>query len=367
MILQSLVVASFFGATFAAPNAGASTITPAVVLPRTVYQTLGWYSYTSHSAQGTVWVPWVDDQETALYSTSSDWFRRCPRANSCTMFTGCSNGYLVAQSTSSYCGKGAGDSSRICSRHLLYKSLGASDPLRWYWCDSSTLTGFTIYGQDPRKQISTSRPASLPSTTPATITLVESSTVSALSTVSLTSQESTLAQATASSTGPSPALPKKNKTATAGLVAGCVTGGVVVIAVIGIALLFLLRRRKKELRGRRPRSPPEPEHRDQALPYRSPEPRAPPPPPTMRSVSTSLSSSEKSEKISERALVASPPPGYRSFAHSPTQTTSDQHISSIYGPTTSRRFSRPPTLPPPRLTESLLSEDFKDELHLHGG
>jgi len=65
------------------------------------------------------------------------------------MYTGCSNGYMMAEGTSSSCGAGGSSGALFCSYHVLKTTLGATSERSWYWCDEAPLTGVTFYESEP--------------------------------------------------------------------------------------------------------------------------------------------------------------------------------------------------------------------------
>ena len=83
----------------AAPN---PVITPAPqLLARDTLQTLGWYSSGSSGTQP-LWSAWDYDSDTATFTSSGNFFRRCPASSSCTWFTGCSSGWMVGPTATSW-------------------------------------------------------------------------------------------------------------------------------------------------------------------------------------------------------------------------------------------------------------------------
>jgi hypothetical protein len=125
-------------------------VTPAAILPRTDSQVLGWYSASTEGTD-TFYAPWAYDADITTYTTSGDYFRRCAVSSSCTMYTGCSNGYMMAAGTSSSCGAGGSSGALFCSYHVMQTNLAATSQMSWYWCDEAPLTGVTFYQKEPKQ------------------------------------------------------------------------------------------------------------------------------------------------------------------------------------------------------------------------
>jgi hypothetical protein len=124
---------------------------PGITPTAAATQTLGWYAAGNVSGQ-TTYAPWTYDVYSTSYYTSSTYFRRCAVSSTCTMYTDCSQGYLVAASTSSFCGTGGSASSAYyCSHHILKSSIDASIETSWFWCDQPPLIGVTFYEQQPNQ------------------------------------------------------------------------------------------------------------------------------------------------------------------------------------------------------------------------
>ncbi|KAF2686625.1 hypothetical protein K458DRAFT_200878 [Lentithecium fluviatile CBS 122367] len=207
-------------------------ITPAAILPRADSSILGWYSSATIGSE-TIYAPWAYDAETTTYTTSGSWFRRCPVSTSCTMYTSCSNGYMMAEGTSSYCGAGGASGSLFCSNHILYTSLGQSAAKSWYWCDEAPLTGVTFYEQEPSQPTDTSS---------------RSFSSDASTTIAGGETTSRSGSATASGAVPSPTSTQSSSggsSTNVGAIAGGVVGGVVGLALIGAGIFLLYRRKKK--------------------------------------------------------------------------------------------------------------------------
>jgi hypothetical protein len=119
-LLATLSIQSAHAASPASPS---QTTTPPVLLPRANTQTLAWYSasqtsdqpsctsstllsHTAHSTKPNPHndkdAPWIFDAASTTYTTSGRYFRRCGVSSSCAMYTGCSDGYMVGSSTSSF-------------------------------------------------------------------------------------------------------------------------------------------------------------------------------------------------------------------------------------------------------------------------
>ncbi|CAO2650241.1 Nn.00g015330.m01.CDS01 [Neocucurbitaria sp. VM-36] len=216
------------------------TMTPAAILPRDNTQTLGWYS-DGQTAGETIYAPWVFDAETTTYTSSGSYFRRCAVSTSCIMYTSCSNGYMMAAGTSSYCGiSGAtgGASTNYCSNHVLLPTLDAkTGGQSWYWCDEAPLTGHTFYAKEPPQ----------PTLTPASS---NSQGSDASTTISDESTSPTSGSSTATSSGLPLAtiLPSNNgnSSTSVGAIAGGVVGGVFVLGAIAFAILWTMRRDRKK-------------------------------------------------------------------------------------------------------------------------
>ncbi|OAL42959.1 hypothetical protein IQ07DRAFT_593478 [Pyrenochaeta sp. DS3sAY3a] len=212
-------------------------VTPAALLPRDNTQTLGWYSDGQTNGQ-TIYAPWVFDADSTTYTTSSNWFRRCGVSTTCVMYTGCSNGYMVAASgQSTYCGlAGAtgGATTNYCSNHVILPTLGASTgSLSWYWCDDAPLTGYTFYASEPAQ----------PTITDANSTPTRSASAPITSDSSFASPSNTASPSPSTSTTPPPA--SSGSSTPVGAIAGGVVGGVAALGAIAFAVFFLLRRDKK--------------------------------------------------------------------------------------------------------------------------
>lgn len=200
--------------------------------------TWGYYSGGTNT-NGTLWAPitWTTEGNTLV--SSGGHVRRCTFSStsqyisslssysyttfdtvtSCYLFTTCSEGWLVAASTSFYCVR----SQSVCKTDLLYETFGASDAMTWMYCDTTSTGASTITAMYKTK------PGPMPATTPASTTSETSATAAS----SLPSQSTT--------TVPPP--PKSNNT---GVIAGSVVGGVAVLAIAGVGILFLLRRNRKK-------------------------------------------------------------------------------------------------------------------------
>ncbi|KAJ4372890.1 hypothetical protein N0V83_003181 [Neocucurbitaria cava] len=206
-------------------------ITPAAILPRDNSKTLGWYS-DGQTVGETIYAPWVYDPAATTYTYSGNYFRRCEVSKTCVMYTACSNGYMVAADTSSYCGiSGAtgGVSSNYCSNHVLLPTLSAKTSSQsWYWCDSAPLTGLTFYTKEPAQP-----------------TLASASTTNSdVSTSPKTSSATATSTAELSSTT-TPDSDGKSST-NAGAIAGGVVGGVVALGAIAFAIFWIMRRDRKK-------------------------------------------------------------------------------------------------------------------------
>ncbi|KAF2467793.1 uncharacterized protein BDR25DRAFT_316431 [Lindgomyces ingoldianus] len=118
-------------------------VTPLALLPRAI-STFGWYS--TGSSGGTILYKAATFSDASFLTTSGAYFRSCPSqgAVSCTMFTGCSSGYALYPSGSVTCGAFS-----KCGWDLLYTSLGASNPKSGIWCDASGQAGVVIYQVSP--------------------------------------------------------------------------------------------------------------------------------------------------------------------------------------------------------------------------
>ncbi|KAF2735186.1 hypothetical protein EJ04DRAFT_576285 [Polyplosphaeria fusca] len=247
-MLWGLLTAGFGVAVLAVPND--PTITPAPLLPR-AETPLGWYSVAAATgSQNTSWAPWNFNNDSTIYSTSSKWFRQCRASRTCQrMYTGCSDGFLLAESTSSFCGRGVAPFSFSCGHHLLFQSLGARDPLSWYWCDSPPLTGISIYAKNPAEiRLTSSQIPPFPnSTRTATNSTTNASFISRFSTVA---SETSSPSPSAAPSLPSPEPETKNKTATAGAIAGSVIGVGAIIAALGIVISVLIKRSNKRSKAK---------------------------------------------------------------------------------------------------------------------
>ncbi|KAF2019148.1 hypothetical protein BU24DRAFT_489174 [Aaosphaeria arxii CBS 175.79] len=237
----------------------APQVTPRAILPRENYKTLAWYSTNNNYA------PWEYDADATTYSTSGAYFRRCPTDTKCDMFTACSNGYLVAPGTSSFCGNGGSDT-YTCGSHVLYPSLSASEKREWFWCDEQPFSGYTLFEQTTKGAVT--------SATPTTASPSQSPSASSSSSPSDQSSESANPSETASAaantgssspshpqetnhfanaspsstpvTSPTP-LPASHGTKKA-TVAGAVVGSLALVA-IAIGALFFVRRRRSRAAG----------------------------------------------------------------------------------------------------------------------
>lgn len=201
--------------------------------------TWGWYSGGS-DAQGTVWAPitWTTEGNTLVssgghvrrctYSSTSSYisslssysYTTFDQVTSCYLFTTCSEGWLVAASTSFYCVR----SQSVCKTDLLYQTFGASDPMTWMYCDTTSSGASTITAMFKTK------PGPMPATTSASATTETSATVA---TQSIPAETTTSA-------------PPPGKSSNTGVIAGSVVGGVAVLAIAGVGILFLLRRNRKK-------------------------------------------------------------------------------------------------------------------------
>ncbi|KAF2706938.1 hypothetical protein K504DRAFT_459371 [Pleomassaria siparia CBS 279.74] len=240
-ISQLVLAAGLNSLVLAAPQ---PEVTARAILPRYNPQTLGWYSSFITSGS-TAYDDWIYDADRLTYTTSSKWFRGCPATSSCSVFyTGCSDGYLVADSTSLYCGAGGASGSLFCSNHVLLPTKGdpASSAMSWYWCDEAPLTGITLFATLPADAYiltpgSFSNPFfSTPSPSPSLTSTPSSTTDMSSSSISTAPG--------ASSTLPASSPPVEKKSII-GPVVGGVVGGVAVLVAIAVGIFFLLRRHKK--------------------------------------------------------------------------------------------------------------------------
>lgn len=212
---------------------------PAILVPRLNEQTLGWFSSSTIAGGETVYAPWTFDADRTTYTASSSWFRRCAVGLDCTMYTACSNGFMVASggAVSTSCGAGGAATASFCSYHILKSSLGASSARTWYWCDQPPLTGSTFYEQEPAQPTSSSS---------STSTTTSSTTASTAPTSPARPGSSSPDPATPTPTSSQSSPPSSGGSSTnVGAIAGGVVGGVVVIALIGAGILYVLYRNKK--------------------------------------------------------------------------------------------------------------------------
>ncbi|KAH7120822.1 hypothetical protein B0J11DRAFT_49902 [Dendryphion nanum] len=252
MFTSSLLAFVATASTVAAIAAPQPKITPAPIRPRQQLSsvgsasstsrfttTFGWYS-GGENEQGTVWAPitWTTEGNTLV--TSGSHIKRCTYSSSytflsalssysyttfgttspCYLFTTCSEGWLVAASTSFYCVR----SQSLCKTDLLFSSFGATDPYTWMYCDTTSSNGSTITSHYQTKPVA--RPVTVPATT--------TSSNSGITTTSSSLQTET-----------SRAAGGGGKSNT-GAIAGGVVGGVAVLAIAAVGVLFLLRRSRKK-------------------------------------------------------------------------------------------------------------------------
>lgn len=147
-VKHAILGACFNSLAHASPAAMASpSVTPAPLLPRENFKTLGWMS-ESLVGNETAYTPYSYDGDIYTYTTSGIYFQACTRLP-CQVWTGCSEGYIMGVRTSSSCGAGGAASSYFCSNDVLYKSLGATREYSWYWCDTAPNIGTTYYEEEP--------------------------------------------------------------------------------------------------------------------------------------------------------------------------------------------------------------------------
>ena len=146
---RALLIACAASLAHASPALTAEpVVTPPALLPRVDSQILGWYSSATIGSE-TIYAPWAYDADITTYTTSGNYFRRCGVSSSCTMYTGCSNGYMMADGTSSSCGAGGSSGALFCSYHVLRSRVSATVDKSWYWCDEAPLTGVTFIAREP--------------------------------------------------------------------------------------------------------------------------------------------------------------------------------------------------------------------------
>lgn len=209
----------------------APLVTPRALIARVDVKTLAWFSADN------TYSPWEYDPQTSTYTTSGQYFRRCPTTRKCNMYTACSNGVLLAAETTLSCGeRGA---SRTCGQHLLYTQSGASSALSWYFCDAPTVTGLTFYEQNPKEtgQVNNPPSASASATAHGSADANRTGLPVATGTVDSGAAEFTNG---ASSTG------EKQSNNKAGVIAGSVVGVLGLLAILGGLVFVVLRRRKQQ-------------------------------------------------------------------------------------------------------------------------
>lgn len=199
-------------------------------------KTLAWFSADN------TYSPWEYDPRTSTYTTSGQYFRRCPTTKKCNMYTACSNGVLLAAETTLSCGSG-GDkgASRTCGNHVLYTQSGASSALTWYFCDASSVTGVTFYEQNPKEtgpvKNSASASATAHGSPHGSADAQRTGSPVATGTVDSGAAEST-------NSASSPGEGKSNNKA--GTIAGSVVGVLGLLAILGGVAFIVLRRRKRK-------------------------------------------------------------------------------------------------------------------------
>ncbi|KAH7130822.1 hypothetical protein B0J11DRAFT_262374 [Dendryphion nanum] len=210
----------------------AAAVTPRALIPRADIKTLAWFSVDN------TYSPWEYDPATSTYTTSGQFFRRCPTTRKCNMYTACSNGVLVAAETTLSCGdRGA---SRTCNHHVLQTKSGDSNTLSWYFCDVPSVTGLAFYEQNPLE----TGAVKVPSSASASAT-IHGSAEAQRTTVPVAT--GTVDSGSAELTGaPSSGSGSKGSGNKAGVIAGSVVGVVGLLAILGGLVFIVLRRRKQK-------------------------------------------------------------------------------------------------------------------------
>ncbi|KAF2243371.1 hypothetical protein BU26DRAFT_116886 [Trematosphaeria pertusa] len=204
------------------------------------YDPYSTWAYTAgEPSDGTViWAPLTYYASDYSLMTSSKYYTICPDSTylssissymfTCSkLWTACTSGYLVAESTSSFC-LSAG---YTCFTSLLFPSYGASEAVTKLGCathpDETVSTIFSIYQERP----------------PPTILAADLTSTASTSTPSA-SPASSLATSTATSTSSASAhsSSKPNRT---GIIAGSVVAGVAVLVMGSLGVLYVLRRTRR--------------------------------------------------------------------------------------------------------------------------